>query len=732
MAQHLLLSVRIHGDARGTARYHGVAQGGPEWPPSPARLYQALVAGVARGDGVPRTIVPALEWFEALPPPTIAAPHRRLGRSVTLYVPNNDADALDDPRDLSTVRTKKVVQPSLFADDQPILYAWPVAAPSDHAEAVVEAAREVYQLGRGVDMAWVVAEVVDDEGLGARLGSHPGVVYRPESTTRSTRMLGCPVAGSLASLERRHQTVKLFAEGSGRERRVLFTNPPKARFASVSYERAEARRLFELREREDGKPWPWALGRVVRLVEKLRDAAAGRLRQGLPGSELQIESTLIGRKANGGDAAGGRARIVPLPSIGFVHADRAIRRFLLELPSGLPLSSDDLDWAFSGLEWADPETGEVSPWIATRTTDDAMLRHYLGPSRRWRSVTPVALPGGGRRRRSEPTGDGDSARAGAKRSEEEGRAARAVSTALRHAGVRAAVLVASVQREPFEANGARAETFAAGTRFARQRLWHVDVELDRPIEGPLVLGDGRFLGLGVMAPAADACNGIYAFRAEGVRGEVLQVSELTRALRRAVMARAQDVLGRRASLPPFFVGHADDGGPARRDEAAHLAFAFDGRTNRLLILAPHMLERRAPRVAESEHMRTLERALDGFRELRVGTAGQLTLHRITIDSDRDALLGPAQTWRSETLYRVTRHAKERDARAALAHDVRAECDRAGLPAARIDVSEGRGVPGLGLVGHVQLAFDVAVRGPILLGRDRHFGGGLFGGVSRGS
>ena len=57
-----------------------------------------------------------------------------------------------------------------------------------------------------------------------------------------------------------------------------------------------------------------------------------------------------------------------------------------------------------------------------------------------------------------------------------------------------------VQREPFESNGERVETFAEGTRFSKHRLWRVEIGLPGSISGPLVIGDGRFLGLGIMAP----------------------------------------------------------------------------------------------------------------------------------------------------------------------------------------------------------------------------------------
>lgn len=72
--------------------------------------------------------------------------------------------------------------------------------------------------------------------------------------------------------------------------------------------------------------------------------------------------------------------------------------------------------------------------------------------------------------------------------------------ALGFAGIRAWAEQIRVQREPFEAKGERVEAFATGTRFAKERLWHVEITFSEAITGPLVIGDGRFLGLGLMAP----------------------------------------------------------------------------------------------------------------------------------------------------------------------------------------------------------------------------------------
>lgn len=740
MGQHLLLSVQFHGDGRGIARFHGVAQGAAEWPPAPARLFQALVAGVARGNAVPSSVVSALEWLEGLPPPVVAAPHRSLGQAVGVFVPNNDADSLADPTDPSSIRTRKTVQPSLFAADRPLHYSWSVSeGDADHAQTIVNAAADIYQLGRGTDCAWAVGRVINEEELVSELERYEGVVHQPQRGGRG-RLLACPVVGSLDSLVHRHRSQKLRTEGVGKQARVLFTNPPKAVFVEVSYARAEYRAVYELRSPIEDKPWPWALSRAPHLVEWLRDEAAARLRTSLPGHEQVVEATVIGRKADGRDSGPSeeRVRIVPLPSIGSEHADRAIRRFLLEVPTGGRLSREDLEWAFSGLLRADQETGEVR-MVVVRTDGDEMLRHYRGPSFRWRSVTAVALPEEARRRRIEPGRRLEEAKASPERQAEEERAVAAVHVALRHAGIRATAVQVRVQREPFEAKGVRAEMFAEGTRFAKERLWHVELEMNRLLDGPLVIGDGRYLGLGVLAPVtipwtssrtgpgaratrqASEQDGILAFAAHGVlRDDPIAIAE---ALRRAVMARVQATLGRQP-LPSYFTGHDMEGSKLASDQARHLAFHWDSAHKRLLVIAPHRLERRGATWEEAQHLEQLGCALDGFTELRAGASGHLKVRRILV-SDDDVLVRSARCWSSQSPYTVPRHPKGLSAKEAIEVALLAECKGRSLPRPHVKVVEAWGAPGRGLEGLVQLTFRVAIPGPIVLGRKRYKGGGLF-------
>ncbi|MGH2759656.1 MAG: hypothetical protein ACRDKJ_08830, partial [Actinomycetota bacterium] len=168
-----------------------------------------------------------------------------------------------------------------------------------------------------------------------------------------------------------------------------------------------------------------------------------------------------------------------------------------------------------------------------------------------------------------------------------------------------------------------------------------------------------------------------------------------------------------------------DGSAARSDCGPHLLFAFDPQLARLLVFAPHIVERRQPSFGERDHLVTLEEALVDFRELRAGHAGRLLLSAISLDASSDSLLAASRTWESVTPYQVTRHARLGDAAETLIVDIRTECRRRGLPEPFVTPSELRGVSGAGLIGGARLKFDVAVDGPILLGRSRHTGGGLF-------
>ncbi len=719
MTRYVTIHVRAH-----EGRYHG---DGDELP-SPFRLFQALVAGAGISGPLDQQTTAALIWLEGIPDaPIIASPRMARGQAVTMFVPNNDLDKFGgDVRNIGKTRgAQKAWRPRHFDAALPWIYAWPFAEDgASHAEQICALSEKLYQLGRGVDMAWAWGEVLDEAVLDAKLVEYKGIVRRPSAGDGF--VLACPCAGSFGSLERRYRAPR-FRTDSGQR---VFVQQPKPSYRQISYESPPVRHVFELRSSHDSKlRVAWSLEGASSLVVAARDAARGRLATAMPNRIHEVDRHLVGRTGDGANAADAesRVRIIPIPSIGMCFADRAIRRLLVEIPAACPLRSEDLRWAFSGAELFDPDTGEVKDVILSPSAEDDMLMHYgVGAGARvYRSVTPVALPLEGRRRRIEPARKTAEAKPGLERVVETSGARATVVQALRHAGVLAPAYSIRLQREPFDGAGSRVEPFADGTRFEKERLWHVEVTFAVPVEGPLVLGDGRFLGLGLMAPVRDYVPGVHAFAITG--GLVVQPEPLdvARALRRAVMARVQAVIGPRTPLDSIFSGHAEDGTPVKRTQSSHLSFTFEPDLCRLVIFAPHVVERRAATSYELDQLRNLDASLEDFRELRAGSAGILSLSAVDFAAGDDSLVGHSRVWKTITPYVVTRHAKGGAATTALAADVRAECRRLGLPEPRVESSSVRGAPGTGLTGHVELHFERSVAGPLLLGRTRYRGGGLF-------
>ena len=721
MPQSLLIAVRFS-----EGRYHGQDDGfngADGWPPSPGRLFQALVAAAARGANLLPEDVRALKWLEELNPPTIAAPAARRGRTVKLFVPNNDLDSVGgDPARVSEIRVGKQWRPCFFDPNEPILYSWGFESESGGVAARICAiAERLHQLGRGIDMAWGCGRVLDPNEAESILESHPGVVRKPAGAGDTAT----PRPGTLDSLVNRYRLKRsrLTTVRAGRKSQQLFRQPPKASFGRTGYDAPSHRLHFELRRSEGGFA-PRRLASVALLIAGLRDAAAARLQKSLPEDAALFERLIIGRGAGPADLAQ-RIRLIPIPSIGAPHTDPSIRRVVVEIPPECSVRADDLKWAFASLRPCDPRTGEIWPGILVSTDDSQMADRFGRAGRVFRSITPVALPGAPRRRI-----DGAAERKDAdERGREEQRAAGAVVQALRHAGVQARPLDISVRREPFHRRGVRAELFADGSRFSKHALWHVELRFRDALRGPLVIGDGRYCGLGLMAPVTHPTDAFAFHLAGGRRVAPEDAPTLVQHLRRALMALSRDDTGHVARL---FSGHESDGRPDSTGHHAHVFHAADGGPGdddsiaRLVVVAPWAADRRARRQRGAQRLfEEVTRRLGELRAGRLGRFGHLVAEPV---EDGDPLLGPATVWIGRTPYVATRNLKNRDDPAAfIKADVAAECVRRGLPApTEIRVLELRAGPRGGRpTARLNLRFAVAVRGPLLLGRDSHAGGGLF-------
>lgn len=768
-AMRLIVTVRFM-----DGRWHGAGA----WPPAPLRLFQALVAGAAEGRRLPDDARAVLAALEALPPPAILAPRARLATGHTAYVPNNSLDAVGgDPARIGEIRVGKTTRARLFELDSPLVYVWPVPPGAElPAEALGGVIARLYQLGRGVDPAFAAAEILPETEASARLAGLDGIWHHPGGGEAATA-LACPTAGTLASLIDRHldRSTRFRVEGKGRSATTVVTTPRRAVERMVSYGATGVRLLFDLVDTGIagmGTP-PWPAESVVDRVAWIRDAALARLlaaladrRTGAVDPVLAATARRVfGLERDAGEAdKAQRLRILPIPSIGMAYTDPRIRRVLVMLPPDMPLAVD-VAWSFRGLSLPDPDGQPLVDLVEAR--DHAMLRHYAigfddapaaavrpwehatpAPARRdarrpvarvaadWITITPIAVPPVAARRRVDPTRRQAEAKGGGERAGEESAAIAAIRRAIDHAGIPARATAIEVRREPFLPKGIAAERFAAPPRFPKERLWHARVRFDRPVPGPVILGDGRYLGLGLMAVDKAPAPSLHAFTLDRAVARD-EAAAVVAAFRRAMMARVGAVLGRGpdTGLPEFFSGHAGDGSVARAGTHRHLYLAvLPGTAPVALVIAPHLVGRRVADRDEgnaaAEHRRgiasreelgdlaTLADALVGFDRLALG-AGHVRLGACATPAP---LLGPARHWVTATPYAPTRHAGKRD---DLAAHIAADCGRdalaRGLPRPVVEVL--RLLPGgRALLG---LDFAIAIEGPILLGRDAHKGGGLF-------
>ena len=704
MTSSLLMSVHFN-----EGRYYGQDDGfdGGGWPPSPGRLFQALVAAAARGAHLSPEDEKALSWLEKLDPPRIAAPPARRGRAVKLFVPNNDLDAVaGDPDRVGEIRVGKPWRPCFFNVHEPVVYVWDFESGAGEAERVCMIATRLCQLGRGIDMAWATGRSLEQDEASAVLDAHPGVVWRTASAGGNTRT---PHHGSLDSLVERYRgkRTRLTREGMGRKARILFTQPAKASFRHVGYDVPPRRLYFELRD-SDGSFCSKPLAKVMPLIVGLRDNAAHRLKESVPAKAVLFERLIIGRDAGPQDLTQ-RIRLIPIPSIGAEHVDPSIRRFIVEVPAASPIRVDDIRWAFSG-------DGSV-----VSAQNKRMASSFLREARTFRSLTPVAVPKV--QRRGLKAAD---VKGGGQRFNKEAQACAAIAQALRHDGVRGRPSAIRVQREPFQRKGVHAEQFVAAPRFSKHALWHAELRFREPIKGPLLIGNGRFVGLGLFEPVEERHADVVAFDLKRpTPSEDRPV--LVQHLRRALMSIARDETGRVATL---FSGHEPSGQPDREGHHAHLFLAADSphgehkHITRLLVAAPWAADHRAKRSDENR----FDTVTGGLVQLHAGRLGRFDGLVAEPVEAGDPLIGPALTWTTKTPYASTRYLKKSDdATETIKTDVVTECVRRGLPRPEevtlsdVHVGPKGGKP----TAEVLLRFAVAVRGPILIGRNSHSGGGLF-------
>jgi CRISPR-associated protein Csb2 len=379
-------------------RYHGLLnrEGPPEWPPSPYRLFQALVAGVARRGELEAEPCEALEWLQMLNPPMIIAPRSRPGQVVTHFVPNNDGDKKPDRQDRLTGKT---FRPTLMLDQPDIHYLWDIDQEQVSQAAVAcKVARALTCLGWGIDMAYADGQLIDDD-QSARL---PGVRWYPRKNVfRDDGLLRVPTfdsktaTNSLSDLKTAHMSALTRIEHG----KPLNTVKKPTVFDRVFYESKErllqrSYEVFELR-RDDGSRFAYPQDKLIHIAGMVRHLAIEAMKKTPPDgvSDDWVEAYVAGH-AKGDEVNHRQFSYLPLPSIGHQHADQKVRRIMITAPAGDDRWLRHLARRLHGQPLKPTaETKLHHPPTLVRVYQDKVAPFYAHSASVWASVTPVILPG---------------------------------------------------------------------------------------------------------------------------------------------------------------------------------------------------------------------------------------------------------------------------------------------------------------------------------------------------
>ena len=521
-----------------------------EWPPDPARVFSALVATWADADEPDPLERQALEWLEAQPHPAVAASDAASRKVVSHFVPVNDSSVVSpsaySKRFEKHERLRDELTEALFESDGEITRSvtgirTQIRKQLDVSSLVSEAgntnpksAVELLPEGRGKQERWFPSVRPDiprvtyiwltdpPQFLESALDS---LLARVTRLGHSSTLVSCTLSddppvpeyvpgngltvmrsvrrGQLAALERAHLQHRAIRP------RTLPSVSVRYRAVSDGAESSQHLRadtvgewlVFEFAPRSRGFPSSW----TVEVTETLRKAiflyAADPLPEGLSG-----------HLPDGTPSTRPHAAFLALPWVGHAHADGRLMGVAVGMPDALEGESKRAllravgTWERSvsplSLTFGRQGVLEMERLIGSSALATLQPGLWRRPSRRWVSATPVALP-------THPgrlTGGTASARAAAWR-----RAEQAVVDSCRHVGLPDPIDVV-VSLDPFITGALPAFRFPAFHQRGREgnpvarRLVHVAVTFGQPVAGPLMLGAGRYVGLGLMRPATDPAD----------------------------------------------------------------------------------------------------------------------------------------------------------------------------------------------------------------------------------
>jgi len=525
-----------------------------EWPPHPARVFMALVAAHYETKPLPEDGSyaeeawslerAALEWLEAQGAPQMNWPEPSLRDVVKVYVPVNDAGVPQNPARVkeSEMRAALGVMPDQRSRQErtfPALHIggegserhvhlrWPNAKPSaEILAALTILARKVTRIGHSSSLVLVWVSNAEDV---------PAPAYEPNAKASRTHrgvQLRIPAAGFLAELDRCFNAYEIDAFFELSDAIASGTGNAKAQ-AKVAY------------EEHFGTAWNRSAGAPVRLrpspgrtahYSRVDEPADRVVTSGFDsellvltkqeGPVLGLESTaaltaalrgyllqggegkpewFTGHSAPGLPSTGGHMALLPLAFVGAEHADGHILGLAMAFPRAIPAaeratclrgrlfssSGDDLE--------PELQMGNLGTWTLRReerSLPPLALRSatWCEPSSVWASVTPVVLD-------RHPKHDQQTERA-----QWRDEVAASIAQSCERQGLPKPELI-DVDKTSWHRGAPRSRPGPNGMPWLpgkegmppRQQV-HVLIQFPCEVQGPLLLGAGRFRGYGLCKP----------------------------------------------------------------------------------------------------------------------------------------------------------------------------------------------------------------------------------------
>lgn len=465
----------------------GPDSGRPDWPPQPDRIFSALVATWA-AHGQDDDEAKALEWLEALPPPMIQASPASPRTAPDVFVPPNDPRSDRQKHARGVIPAFRSRQPRRFPaarpDDPVVRLCWNEARLSEVTfDALQRLARDTAYVGHSASLArcWFRRESDGDGSARLQAVAAERGVY----------------AGRLKELRQRFDAGRRPSPGS------LVTPPAPAVAARTNL---FSDRWLILEHVGGDMPDVRASGIVARAI---RDALLSGYKQ--IGLENAIPEIVSGHAPDGSPSRAPHLAVVPLPFAGFPYADGHVMGFAVVPPGTGGLLDDD---AFRRAVRA------VAPWDGDQGRRMMTVRLGAGASPEAPVVirlSPTLDPSEGKRslepalytRRAQTVAtltpivlDRHVKQRGEARVDE---IRMQVVAACRNIGLPEPEAVSIAKHPAFE--GAASAYPSAGApkwmhwrlppSLASRQLAHAVIRFPEPVEGPVILGAGRFIGLGL-------------------------------------------------------------------------------------------------------------------------------------------------------------------------------------------------------------------------------------------